>query len=240
VIDAPARGGGRFAAWVQRNFFLSMALLVAAIVAFGFGHTVEAKLIHPPFPRPAILFVHVAMFTAWVLLFITQTALVRAGNVRWHKRLGIFGIALGTPMPVVGAMTAVTMARLNTQHGDADAARFLVLPIFYMFAFAVLFGSAVLLRKKPEFHRRLMFMATCTLTVAAFARFPGLPIGAWDVCVDILIVLGIARDLILTRSVHAVYRYVFPALIAGQILANYLYFSASPAWLAIAHTMMLR
>jgi hypothetical protein len=229
-----------FAAWVQRNFFLSMALLVAAIVMFGFGHTVEAKLIHPPFPRPEILYIHVAMFTAWVLLFITQTALVRAGNVGWHKRLGIFGIVLGTPMPVVGAMTAVTMARLNAQHGQADAARFLVLPVFYMLAFALLFGSAVLLRKKPEFHRRLMFMATCTLTVAAFARFPGLPIGAWDVCVDALIALGAGRDLLVTRSVHVVYRYAFPLLIAGQILANYLYFSASPGWLAVAHAMMAR
>jgi hypothetical protein len=40
------------------------------------------------------------------------------------------------------------------------------------------------------------------------------------------------------RSLHPVYRYVLPLLIAGQILANYAYFSQSVWWLAVAHVLM--
>jgi hypothetical protein len=113
-----------------------------------------------------------------------------------------------------------------------------VLPVAYMIAFAVLFGFAVVLRVKPDYHRRLMLVATCTLTVAAFARFPGLPVGSWDVFVDALILLGFARDQIVDKRVHAVYRFALPLLIVWQIAANYAYFSASPWWLTIAHRLM--
>jgi hypothetical protein len=223
---------------VRRNFFVFMALLVAAIVAFGFGHTINAKLIHPPFPRPPILYVHVTLFTSWVLLFITQTTLVHAGNVGWHRRVGAFGIALGCAIPIVGTLTAITMTRLNIAHGSTDGAQFLVLDIYYMIAFAVVFGLAAMWRTKPEFHRRLMLIATCLLTVAAFARFPGLPVGVWDVCVDALILLGVARDWIVAKRVHLVYRYALPLLVLGQVFANYTYFNASPWWLAIAHRLL--
>ena len=228
----------QFASWLRRNFFLTMALLIAAIVAFGFGRVLNANLIHPPFPKPPIVYVHAAVFAAWVLLFITQTSLVRAGRVGWHRRLGLLGIGLGCAIPIFGAWVAIAMAVVRTQHGDAGAAQFLILPIFYMIAFAVLFGFAVVLRVKPEYHRRLMLVATCTLTVAAFARFPGLPVGSWDVFVDVLILLAIVRDRIVDRRVHVVYRWALPLLIVWQIVANYGYFSASPLWLAIAHRLM--
>jgi uncharacterized membrane protein YccF (DUF307 family) len=78
------------------------------------------------------------------------------------------------------------------------------------------------------------------LTVAAFARFPGLPAGSWDVCVDALIACGVARDRIVDRSVHPVYRYVLPLLIAGQIVANSIYFTNAGWWLAAAHFLMGR
>lgn len=224
--------------WLRRDFFLFMALLIAAVVAYGFGPGLNAKLIHPPLPRPPILYVHAAMFAAFVLLFVTQAALVRTGRIGWHRRLGIAGIVLGCAMPVVGTMTALVTTKINIAHGDADGLRFLIFPIFYMIAFAVLFVSAVLARRMPEFHRRLMLVAACTLTVAAFARFPGLPIGTWDACVDGLIALAVARDWIVTGGVHVAYRYALPPLILGQAFANYTYFSASPWWLAVAHNLV--
>jgi hypothetical protein len=228
------------AAFLQRNFYLCAALLVAAIVAFGFGHTIGPKLLHPPSPRPPILYVHVAICASWVVLFIVQTTLVRNYLVGWHRRIGLFGIALGSALPIVGTVTAVTMTRLNFIAGESDAPAFLVLDVYYMIAFALIFGAAVLLRPRPEYHRRLMFLATCTLTVAAFARFPGLPVGSWDVCVDALIACGVARDWIVDGSVHPVYRYVLPLLIAGQIGANSIYFTNAGWWLTTAHFLMGR
>ena len=224
---------------LRRDFFFPFAsLLIVAIVAYGFGRTLDAKFIHPDLPRPGLLYVHAAAFAAWVALFVTQTALVRAHNVRLHRKLGLFGIALGCTIPPLGVATAIVMTRFDMAHGAPDGAGFLILPFFYMLAFAGLFGAAAFLRSKPEFHRRLMFVATCTLTVAAFARFPGLPVGVWDVCVDALIGLGVARDWILTKSVHPAYRYALPPLVAGQIAANAVLLSGAAWWLAIAHGIL--
>jgi hypothetical protein len=63
-------------------FYLWAGLAVAAIVVIGFSRTVETKLIHPPSPRPAILYLHVAVSTAWVLLFIAG----RRGTGAWASR----------------------------------------------------------------------------------------------------------------------------------------------------------
>ena len=41
-----------------------------------------------------------------------------------------------------------------------------------MTSFTVLFWLAIYWRKKPEFHRRLVLIATCALTSAGFGRWP--------------------------------------------------------------------
>ena len=81
---------------------------------------------------------------------------------------------LGGLLPLIGIATALTMTRLNRAESDADVdgEAFLIVSLFDMLAFAVIFGLAVYWRRRPEYHRRLMLMATCGLTVAAFARFP--------------------------------------------------------------------
>jgi hypothetical protein len=47
--------------------------------------------------------------------------------------------------------------------------------------------------------------------------------------VDALILLGVVRDLIVTRRIHVVYRYALPLSIAGQIVALQLW-TQHPAW----------
>jgi hypothetical protein len=227
------------AGWLKRNFYFSMALLIAAIVAYGFGRTLDAKLIHPASPRPLILYVHAIVFTLWVAIFVAQTALVRQRLVRWHMRLGILGLAVGTVLPFLGAATGIVMANFNMRAGQQSAPAFLIFPIAYMLAFGVLFGFAAAARRKhPEFHRRLMFVATCTLTVAAFARFPNVPLGMWDVCVDLLIFMGIARDWIVNRELHVAYRYALPAVVALQIVINVTFLTGAGWWLQVAHFLL--
>jgi hypothetical protein len=75
-----------------------------------------------------------------------------------------------------------------------------------MIAFCTAFALAIRWRKKPEFHRRLMLVASCCLTAAAFARFPFITITEirWYGGVDLLILLGVLHDLVVIRKVHAV------------------------------------
>lgn len=224
----------------DRNFYLCIGLAVTLIVLFGFGRTVNAGLFHPPSPRPLILYLHAAMFTVWVLLFITQATLVRFRRVSWHRRLGFAGFALGCLMPVTGIETALVMTRRHIAEGHRNEESALIVPFFDMLAFAVTFGLAVYWRRWPEYRRRLMLLAICGLTVAAFARFPHwlMPRSVWYVGVDLLILAGVFRDWILTGRLHPVYRYGMPALVLGQATTMWIYLNAPPAWIRIARTLL--
>jgi hypothetical protein len=238
VPDSKARGD-QLRKFLDRYFYLGMSLLVAAVVIFGFSHTIDDNLLHPDRPRPLILPIHAIVFSAWVVLFIAQSALVRASRLATHRRLGLFGAVLGGILPVLGIATALVMQHWHASHNDAGIAA-LSLPFNDMITFSVAFGLAMRWRRRPEFHRRLVLMATCCLMGAAFARFPEsmVPEGGFYACVDLLILLGVLRDLLVTRRIHAVYRYGLPCLIASQALAQYLMLVAPAPWLAITHRIM--
>lgn len=217
--------------WVDRYFYLFASLLVAAIVVWGFSHTVDQGLFHASPPRPLLLWFHGAAFSAWVLFFIFQSVLVRTHNVKWHRFFGWFGTALASAMVVLGFVIAVVMARFDwyTLH-EPGTDLFLSIPFGDMFEFGTLVALAIVWRKKPEFHRRLIFIATCCLLDAAFGRIDYLfnhDLYYW--CLDGVILLGVARDLLVNRSIHKVYRIALPVLIAWQILLIYL-FRGAPVW----------
>ncbi|MGC1522612.1 MAG: hypothetical protein WA803_13800, partial [Steroidobacteraceae bacterium] len=102
---------------LDRWFYFWMALLIGATVVYGFSHTIADNLLRPAIPRPTILWVHAAAFISWVVLFITQSALIRSRRVRWHRRLGTAGLVLGICIPVLGIATSLAMARFNISRG---------------------------------------------------------------------------------------------------------------------------
>ena len=226
---------------LDKYFYFCMSLLIAAIVVYGFSHTIDRHLIHPRLQPPFILNVHVAIFSGWVVFFILQSALVRMNNVRLHRLLGWFGVALGTAIPVLGISTAIIMARFHILHfHSTDDASGLMVSFFDMTAFTIPFALAIYWRRKPEFHRRLILIASCALTSAAFARFPAYLIppgyGLFYAGVDLLILLGLARDLIVNRRVHQVYLYTLPCFVLGQLIV--LFTSDWPYWTRIGEAIL--
>jgi hypothetical protein len=215
-----------------------MSLLVAAIVVWGFSHTIDQNLIHATPVRPWILYLHGAVFSGWVVLFIVQTSLVRMHKVRVHRTLGWLGVAWGVAMVVLGVSTAISMTRFKAfALHQPDAWQVFIVPLWDITCFTVAFILAIFWRKKPEFHRRLMLVATCVLTAAAFGRFPEL-FNTFYAGVDLLIFLGVVRDLIVIRRVHPVYLYALPALIVGQSLVMRVVLTDSPQWHKIANAIL--
>ena len=78
----------------DRYFYLIMSLVIAGVVIYGYSHTINENLIHPAYPRPLVLYFHAAIFTGWVALLITQSALIRARNIKLHRKLGLCALAL--------------------------------------------------------------------------------------------------------------------------------------------------
>ena len=223
----------------DQYFYFIMSLLITGIVIYGFSQTVNQNLFHPDLPRPWILWVHGALFSGWLLFFILQSALIRTRNVRAHRSLGWFGAAMGAAIAVVGISTSIIMARYEIRyHHATDAPAFLIVPFLDVTCFAIAFALAIYWRRKPEYHRRLMLVATCLLTSAAFGRFPTHLREHWFYAgVDLLIVIAILRDLIVSR-VHPVYLYALPALIVAQTFAVHLYITAAPGWVNIANAIL--
>ncbi len=223
---------------VDKYFYLFAALLAAAIVVFGFGRTVEGNLFHALPPRPLLLWFHGAAFSLWVLFFIFQAALVRTHNVKLHRFFGWFGAGLGTTMIVLGVAVAIVMGRFDTytlhQQG-ADA--FLIVPLFDMVAFATFFGLAIALRRKPELHRRLIFIATCGLLAAAFGRMPYIGDRVY-MGVDAFIFLGVIRDLVVSRRIHKVYLVALPVLFVCHLFVIRTVEHTSVWWVKIADRIL--
>jgi hypothetical protein len=229
--------------WSDGWFYFCYAWLIAAIVAYGFAQTISENLLHATTPRPRLLWVHATVFSSWIGLFILQTTLVRSKRVRWHRRLGAATLLLGSTMPFIGTAIALVMARFEVAHSfdDAvDAAAFLSIPFNDMIFFSGVLAAAYWWRKRPDMHRRLMLIATCLLTAAAFARFPFITIQAmrWYAGVDALILVGIGHDLLVHRRMHPAYAFTLPPVLVGQVVAMWLFFARPLWWIEFANRLI--
>jgi hypothetical protein len=175
-----------------------------------------------------------------LVFFLFQSALVRAHKVKLHRTLGWIGAGLGMVMVPIGIATTIVKGReeLAALWG-AGAVANLLDGFFNPIAFGVFFTLAILLRKNPDFHRRLMFIATCGLLAFAFTRFDFiLDHALFFPLVDLVIVLGVLRDLIVDRRVHKVYLTALPALIVVQAFVTFAWQYNSGWWLRIAQAII--
>lgn len=202
-----------------RTFYLAMSLMMLALVTCGFSNTIGPGLLHTQRPvRDVILLsIHAAVFYGWMLLMVVQAALVRSRHIRLHRLLGWFGAA--------NAVLVVIMGLWATFHQPAPFALGRI-GLLSMAGFGIPVTLGILWRKRPAYHRRLLLIGTAVLTNAAFARFPGgyLPTHFFYAGTDLLIAMGIAHDLWVQRSVHVIYRYSTPLLLAAEIAV------LIPAW----------
>ena len=239
-IEKEASATKQLKTLLSRHFYFCMALAMAVLVVWGFSHTIDASLFHANPPRPLLLWLHGAAFSTWVVFFILQSALVRVRKVSLHRSLGWFGAGLAMVMVPLGFTIAVIMARFDTvvlhQQG-ADA--FLSIPFVDMIIFGPCVAMAVYWRKKPEYHRRLVFIASCQLMDAAIGRFDfWFNHNIFYAGLDFLIVLGMVRDWVVDGRFHKVYLYALPPMIAIQSLAIYVWRVNPRWWQGVTHAIL--
>jgi hypothetical protein len=227
------RGGVLASRW----FYVGMGFVALAICLYAFGIHAEHSMIHPDFPRPWVMYAHGLMSFAWMVLFIAQSWLVQAGNRKLHRTLGWASLVFGVLMPVFGAGTALVMRYQHT-------IRFHERPEFIFFSFSdiavftALFWSGVILRKQPQAHQRLMFLATCCLTVAAFGRIPpqfAPNVPSYYMWVDLLIAVGLLRDVLRNGRIHEIYMKAVPLVAAEQFFGTLIYYKPPHFWSAWAN-----
>lgn len=223
----------------SRWFSALMGLTVAVIVFYGFGHTVDRVFIHYNKFPPPVLYVHLLISSTWLFLFVVQSGLVSSRNTRLHRTLGVWGLALGTAVSVVGLITVYTMRYRHIDAGGGAAAEaFFAVPLFSLASFAVPFFMAAWWRAKPQLHRRLMMLATCSLSWAALARVPWLGDKGGLYITDLLFLIAAGVDWRAHRRIHRVYLIGIAAMIIGQFLCLYLA-TAAPHWWVVTAAFLL-
>jgi hypothetical protein len=216
VVDAiRVPGAAARAAAHDRLFYGTMAVVLALTVFAGFGPTYYFRFVdggpHATTsggPITTIIHLHAALFSAWVLLFIVQTALVATHRVAVHRRLGIAGAALAAAMVAGGTTAAIATARRGGAPPGVEPLAFLAIPLFDMVLFGTLVSLALVYRRKKETHKRLMLLAYITLMTAAIARLPGVnPLGplAYFGLSFLFVVVAAIYDLSTRRRVHRAY-----------------------------------
>jgi hypothetical protein len=219
-----------FKTFLSRYFYFSMTLLMALLALRAFSYTVDRNLLHAAPPRPTLLWLHAAAFALWIAVFVAQSTLVRVKKVRIHRTLGWFGAGLAAFMVVSGFVVANVMKRFESTVLHRNVTSFLAILWCDMIVFGECMALAIYFRKKPEYHRRLVFLASCQLMQAIFVRFSYLaPHGLYFPAHDLLILAGIVRDLIVDGRVNRIYLYVFPTMIALQGFSTYLQ-RVDPSW----------
>ena len=207
---SPAREYAR-----DRVFYSGMAVAMGLTVFVGFGPSYYLRFLSSGpgttvsgGPFTPLVHLHGVLFTAWVLLFIVQTALVASRRIAVHRRLGVATAVLAVLMIVVGTSTAIATASRGVAPPGVDPLVFLAIPLFDMLLFATFITFALIKRRDREAHKRLMLLAYASIIVAAVARLPGvLPLGplAFFALAFLFILIGGVYDFVSRGRVHRVY-----------------------------------
>ena len=220
----------------RRRFYVGIALAIALTVFAGFAPTYYLRTYYQSTPLGGLRHLHGVVFTAWVLLFLTQATLVSAGRVALHRRLGVAGGVLAALMVVVGTTTAIVQTSEGRSPLGVPPLSFLAVPFFDMVVFTGLVAAGLWHRRRADTHKRLLTLATISLLAAPIARLPfgarvvGLP-GVFALA-DLFIVACIVYDLRTLRRVHPATAWGGLAIVASQPLR--LAISGTGVWLGFA------
>ena len=135
----------------ERVFFGGMTIAMLATVIAGFGPTYFfSTMSSSTFELTPVLHLHGAAFTTWMVLLVLQSTLISDGRVDVHRRVGVAGAALGACMMVLGAYVAITRFRAGvlTLGPGFPVGMLLAIALATIVVFPVLFGSALVLRRR--------------------------------------------------------------------------------------------
>ena len=158
------------------RFFLSMSVALLLILLIGFSPTLYLRLFFDVPAIPFYLHVHGATVTGWFVWLVLQASLVNVSRVDVHRRIGMAGAVLGAAVVPAGLMaTLQVVGRLPELGLELEAAIYFITWVIWinfhmLLGFVGFLAVALLMRRRPDIHRRLMLLASISLIPPALAR----------------------------------------------------------------------
>jgi hypothetical protein len=157
----------------EHLFFWSMTVLIALIVFVGFSRTYFlAGFFHAKPLAAPVVHIHAAVFTSWFVLLVVQASLVVSGRTDIHRWLGITGMMLAPLMVVLGLIVADEMLHRLAHVPKVDAKIIFAAALGQIVGFSVPVFFAFRLRKRSDYHKRLILIGSMAMLGAAWGRWP--------------------------------------------------------------------
>ncbi len=225
-------------------FFTILGLILLALAIAGFWPQYFSAITGRAPAATAqfwLIHVHAALFTVWLLLYISQAGLIMTGRARVHLKMGPWLAAYGFIIAAVGLYAAGLLAqRLGQRENDFEAAAaFVFFPLIDMVYFAGFLAAALVYRKVPHLHKRAMFLATFSIAVVGLGRLVGRTglesAFAWQPLNLAPLLIAIAYDALVCRKLYPL---MAVGLAVHLLRLNAEQFAGSEAWLPIGRSII--
>jgi len=216
------------AARAELVFFRNLACLWALVIVAGFVTQLLAG--RSSFASPLIVHIHAFTFFGWVALFVTQSVLISGGNAALHRRLGWLALFWPPLMVVVGITVMLHAMEKDGGPFFFGAAEFMFANPLSLITFAALVYAALIMRRRSDWHRRLMLSAVAMISGPGFGRLlpsPLLAPYAWPIINLVglgFIIAGMARDRRHHGAIHPAWWVGLAAglgwILVGEVVAS--------------------
>jgi hypothetical protein len=229
---------------VDHRYYYAVSIGFVAVVFAGFARTYYLKGWYGAPPLSLLVHTHGVVMTLWYTLFVVQVRLVATHRVALHRRLGVAGVFLAGLVAVLGTTVSLGLAKRRLlAHPDSTAAPFLLgLQLFaIVLEFVILVSLAVYLRRRPDYHKRLMTLAMLSVLGPAITRLPLSFVENHNVSVAIVISIScilicVIADTVRNRRLHPVFGWGGSLMIGSIFLVAG--FAQTSAWIHFARWLL--
>lgn len=138
----------------RETYFSITSVLLLFLSVIAFSDNLFTNIDQPSNRDPKFI-IHGLFGLAWFILLVTQANLVRVGNVKLHKRLGI-----GTFIVAIGVTLSTLYIFIVVWKGWGHMTTVVRANRLFMLAYATCLLVAYLRRRQPDWHKRLIFIGT--------------------------------------------------------------------------------
>jgi hypothetical protein len=228
----------------RNNFPLLVVMALFAAVVIGFTRTYYFRFLFDLPPLTRLAHVHGILSTLWLVLHYTQARLIASHRVNVHMRLGLVGAALGIALIIQAGWLSLAGAAAGHAPPGRVPWQFLSVSLGTTFMFTLFFSAALSLRGHPEWHKRLMLLASAVLLMPAIGRIDGLMylhFGTPRTVLPLIVTAGfvawaVVNDRRRFGRVHPAYLHGGAVLLVAIPLRSWL--GTTPAWRPFAEWVL--